>query len=64
MDTVTLPPSKSVESISATVALLPLSSMTVPLPWVKVMLSPLRLPTTGTALIGAVRVISLPVPPP
>ncbi|MNN36847.1 hypothetical protein D3C81_1507590 [compost metagenome] len=60
--TVRLPPAKSAESLSLTVAL-PLTSIsTAPPPCVKVRLSPLRLPITG-ALLGdtttteAVRVV-------
>ncbi len=60
--TVRLPPEKSAESLSVTVALPPLSSSTEPAPWVKVWLSPLRLAITGAALSGwttteAVRVV-------
>ncbi|MNF39344.1 hypothetical protein D3C84_203110 [compost metagenome] len=63
MATVTLPPSKSAESLSVTVALPPASSR-VGLPAsMAPTLSPFRLSTTGAALIGAVRVKSLPVPP-
>ncbi|MCY1271195.1 hypothetical protein D9M68_247830 [compost metagenome] len=63
MATVTLPPSKSVESLSVTVALLPESSRAGLPPSMKPTLSPFRLPTTGASLVGAVRVKSLPVPP-
>ncbi|MNN74960.1 hypothetical protein D3C81_1912210 [compost metagenome] len=63
MATVTLPPSKSAESLSATVALPPASSRTGLPASMAPTLSPFRLSTTGAALIGAVRVKSLPVPP-
>ncbi|MNQ93779.1 hypothetical protein D3C85_1092610 [compost metagenome] len=53
--TVTLPPLKSAESASLRVALLPASISTAVPPSLKPTESPLRLPTTGTALLRVVK---------
>ncbi|MNG94640.1 hypothetical protein D3C79_536550 [compost metagenome] len=57
-----MPPPKSAESLSLTVAL-PFASISIaPLPWVNAVLSPLRLPITGalfcaSTTTAAVRVV-------